>query len=101
MVLYNETVGIDSETEQEWLKWMQEDQIPKVMATGYFTEFKIYKVLSQEDEASVSYSVQYFSENLHQVVEYLNTAAKALAEDHMRKFKNRHVAFRTLLQQVV
>lgn len=100
MVLYNVTIGIDTEVEQEWLKWIKEKHISDVMATGMFMEYKIFKVLNQEDEGSVSYSVQYFAENIEKVVEYLDNYAPPLVEAHRKRFENRHVAFRTLLEQV-
>lgn len=100
MVLYNVTVGIDAEIEQEWLNWMKEKHIPNVMATGMFIEYKIFKVLNQDDESSISYSVQYFADNIENVVAYLDNHAPALVEEHRAKFKDRHVAFRTLLEEV-
>ena len=100
MVLYNVTVGIDIDVEEEWLKWMREHHIPAVMDTGMFVEHKIFKVLSQEEEQSVSYSIQYFAENIDKVVEYLNTYAPPLVEAHRVRYKDRHVAFRTLLEEV-
>ncbi len=100
MVLYNVTVGIDLGSEEEWLSWMKTIHIPEVMKTGKFSEYRIFKVLNQEQEETVSYSVQYFSQSLEEVVEYLNDFAPALAEAHREKFKDRHVAFRTLLEEV-
>ncbi|MDX1627351.1 MAG: DUF4286 family protein [Fulvivirga sp.] len=100
MVLYNVTVGIDTDIEGEWLDWMQKEHIPAVMATGMFKEHKVFKVLNQEEESSVSYSIQYFAENIDMVVKYLDDYAPPLVEAHRERFKNRHVAFRTLLEQV-
>ncbi len=100
MVLYNVTVGIDPEIELEWLSWMKSQHIPAVMDTGMFIENKIFKVLSQEEEGSVSYSVQYFAESVEHVMKYLNEFAPPLVEAHKTRYANRHVAFRTLLEQV-
>jgi hypothetical protein len=100
MILYNVTVGVDLDTEIEWLEWMKSKHIPDVMATGYFEKFEMYKVLGEQQEETVSYSVQYFSDSIDKVVEYLNKRAPALSEEHRNKFKDRHVAFRTLLESV-
>ena len=100
MVLYNVTVGIDPDVEQEWLNWMKTEHIPAVMNTGMFKEHKIFKVLSQEDEETVSYSVQYFAQNIEFVMKYLDEFAPPLVEAHKNRYQNRHVAFRTLLEQV-
>ena len=64
-----------------------------------FTDFKIYKVLTHEDENSVSYSIQYFSDAIEKIVHYLNHDGKILVEEHRTRFKDRHVVFNTLLQE--
>lgn len=100
MLLYNETIGIDKEIEQDWLIWIRETYIPDMMGTGVFVDSKIYKVLTHEDEGSVSYCVQYFTPTIEQFQHYLDTFAPVLTEKHHQKFKDRHVAFRTLLEVV-
>ncbi|MEX2335897.1 MAG: DUF4286 family protein [Fulvivirga sp.] len=99
MILYNVTIGIDADAEKEWLAWMKEQHIPKVMGTGLFLEHKIFKVLGEEEEQSISYSIQYFAETLDKVVDYLNNYAPPLVEEHRQRYKDKHVAFRTLLER--
>jgi len=99
VIIYNVTVGIDSDAEKEWLEWMNEVHIPKVMATGMFQRYDIYKVLSHEgDEAS--YSIQYISDSMEKVEKYLNDFAPTLAREHLERYQHKHVAFRTLLEKV-
>jgi len=31
MYLYNVTVGVDKEIEEEWLRWMKQQYIPSIM----------------------------------------------------------------------
>jgi hypothetical protein len=69
------------------------------MESGAFIEYKIYKVLTHEDEGSVSYSVQYFSDAIEKVVYYLNNDGKILVEELRTKYKEKHVVFNTLLQE--
>ena len=100
MILYNVTVGIDQSVEQEWLQWMKNEHIPKVMSTGYFLEFKIFKVLSQQEGDNPSYSIQYFTSSIDNIDQYLQKEAPALQQEHMQRYMNKHVAFRTLLETV-
>lgn len=100
MLLYNVTFGIDKQIEQEWIVWMKENYIPAMLETGLFTEYKMYKVLTHDDETSVSYSVQCFSENIENVLNYLNQFAPRITEAHRLKFIDRHVAFNTLLDEI-
>jgi hypothetical protein len=99
MLLYNVTVGVDKEIEAEWLSWVKQYYLPAVMQTGAFQHFKIYKVLTHEDENSVSYSIQYFSDAIEKIVNFLNNDGKRLVEEHRSRFKDKHVVFNTLLQE--
>jgi len=100
MLLYNVTFGIDKVIETEWILWMKSNYLPSVIRTGLFMEYKMYKVLTHDDETSVSYSVQCFANNIENVLEYLNEYAPQLTELHREKFKDRHVAFNTLLEEI-
>ncbi|CAD5246329.1 MAG: DUF4286 family protein [Imperialibacter sp.] len=100
MVLYNVTVNIESVVEDEWLHWIKSIHVPKVMATGMFVESKIFKLLHDEGDGSATYSVQFFAASVKQVNEYLETYAPALVQAHMERYKNKHVAFRTLMEEV-
>lgn len=100
MLLYNVTIGIDRPLEEEWLSWMKSYYIPKVMQTEMFADSRIYKILHDEGEDTVSYSVQYFATSIQHIREYLDVHAPSLIEEHRAKFKDRHVVFQTLLQEV-
>lgn len=100
MLLYNVTFGIDKQIEAEWIDWMKANYIPAIIETGLFFDYKMYKVLTHDDETSVSYSVQCFSASIEQVLKYLNEFAPALVEAHRLRFKDQHVAFNTLLDEI-
>lgn len=100
MFLYNVTVGIDKDVEQEWLQWIKSEHIPKVMSTGLFIENKIYKVLHDQGEGTVSYSIQYFAKTIDHVTLYFDKYAPALLNEQRTRFRDKHVAFMTLLEEL-
>jgi hypothetical protein len=100
MLLYNVTVGVDKDIETEWLHWMKAKHIPDVLNTGMFVGHKIYKVLHDQDDGTISFSIQYFAETIDHVQQYLEVYAPVLREEHRKKFANKHVVFRTLLEEV-
>lgn len=100
MILYNVTIGIDKGIETEWVAWMRNQHIPDVLKTGIFVSHKFYKVLSHDDEGSVSYCVQYFTPTIDAFNIYLQNHAHRLMDEHHQRFKDRHVAFRTLLEEI-
>ncbi len=100
MLLYNITFGIDKAIETTWIEWMKQNYLAQMLQTGLFSEYKMYKVLSHEDETTVSYSIQCFAPTIEHVLKYLNEFSPQLVEAHRAQFKDRHVAFNTLLEEV-
>ena len=101
MYLYNVTIGIDKSVEAEWLIYMRERHVPEVLRTGMFTQARIYRILDDEEAETTSYSVQYMSPSSEMVRKYLETHGPRLIEEHRNKFRDKHVAFRTLLEEIV
>lgn len=100
MILYNVTVAVDKQIEQEWLVWMKKVHIPEVMETNQFASFKIFKVMNTEDPESTSYSVQYFAESMNNIQLYMAAFAPELQQKALLKWPNQIAAFRTLLEAV-
>jgi len=99
MILYNVTVAVEYAIHDEWLTWMTKEHIPEVLATGKFVDFKMYKVLLEED-GGLTYSIQYFAESLSQIQLYLAQDAHVLQAKHREKFADQTVAFRTVLEEL-
>lgn len=99
MIIYNVTVKIDNQVHNEWLNWMKSVHIPDVLSTGYFTKYKMYKILV-DDTDGVNYSIQYYCNNMDQVTSYQEQEAPRLQQEHAIKYKDQFVAFRTLLEDV-
>ena len=99
MIIYNVTINIENDVREEWLQWMKQKHIPDVMATGYFTENKICKVLVDEEQGT-TYSIQYTCANLEDLEEYRRDHAPRLQKEVNDKYANKFVAFRTVLEVV-
>ena len=99
MVIYNVTVKIDLEVHDDWLQWMQSVHIPEVLNTGYFTEYRLCKVLPEEEDG-ITYSIQYSCHNMETLERYQQEFAPRLQQEHTERYKDKFVAFRTLLEVV-
>lgn len=95
-VIYNVTVNIDHDVKDEWLKWMKEIHIPEVLETGLFLEAKLSKILA-ESEGGESFSVQYLLNNMDDYETYQKEHSPRLQQEHHKKWADKSVAFRTLL----
>lgn len=102
MLIYNVTVNIDPEVEEEWKQWMKNVHIPEVLKTGRFTGSKFLRLLNEVPDATgITYAIQYFAENIGQIESYLDTEAPAMRKHHDDAYGGKFVAFRTVLEEVV
>ena len=99
MIIYNVTVKIDHEVHEDWLNWMQQVHIPDVMKTGMFSEQRMLKVLDGMTDGN-TYAIQYTCKDMATLDEYQEKHAPALQADHTARYKDKFVAFRTLLETV-
>ncbi|QNN41284.1 DUF4286 family protein [Pedobacter roseus] len=99
MFLYNVTLILEDAAAEEWLQWMQDVHIPEVMATGMFVSNRLLKVVDSPNEG-VTYCAQYVAETLEQYNKYQEEFAPALQAELNEKYKNRFVAYRSLMEFV-
>ncbi len=100
MYIYNVTTNIEESVHDNWLKWMKENHIPDVLATGKFLSAKMCRVLVEEDMGGITYSVQYTVLNKETLNAYFAEDAPKLREDALRLFPNKFVSFRTELEVI-
>jgi len=99
MILYNVTVNVEDAIHEDWIKWMREVHIPEVMNTGMFTEHKVLKILSLlPDEEGTTYAFQYFCNSLADLEHYQQNFAPKLQQDHSKRYGDKVIAFRTILE---
>lgn len=99
MIIYNVTVNIEDSVHDDWKKWMIEKHIPDVMETGMFKEYRFSKVLAEiEGGTGTNYSIQYLCESIEKLQEYQEKFAAGLQREHTDRYKDKFVAFRTLLE---
>jgi hypothetical protein len=99
MIIYNVTVNIDDDIHDEWLQWMKTIHVPDVMKTGLFTESKICRILVNEEQGT-SYSFQYTCYSMEDFEKYEKEHAPRLRQDVLNRYKDKFVAFRTLLEVI-
>lgn len=94
MIVYNVTFSVDKELSDEWIVWMKDIHIPKLMKAGLFESYKMLKVLTHDDEQTDSFAVQFYSKSMAGAQAYHRN------DDVSQKFGDRVLAFPTLLEEV-
>lgn len=97
-MLYNVTIKIESQHRDRWLAWMKDMHIPAMMATHCFQSFMLNKIVGDDDEHGVGYAIQFVSQNREAFDTYLMYHANRLQNEHQEMWKNKYVAFRTLME---
>jgi len=98
MIIYNVTSNIDESIHHQWLTWMKEEHIPKVLSTGKFEKATLVRVLVEEDMGGVTYAVQYKANSREALETYYEEHAPKLRADVFRKFADKVLSFRTELE---
>jgi len=101
MIIYSVTISLELAIFEEWKSWMLEHHIPAVMNTGFFTQYHLNILLDPPAEpGTVTLNIQYECKSLADYTTYQETAAPALQAQHSDRYKDRFVAFRSLLQRL-
>lgn len=100
MIIYSVTIKIDLDVHDEWFSWMKKKHIPDVLATGKFVEYRMMKVLAENEADGITYNIQYSAKTISDYFDYLNNLAEKFQIEHTEKYKDKFVAFRTLLKEV-
>ena len=99
MIIYNVTINVDTDVHVDWLRWMKETHLPDVMATGFFLDGRICRVLA-DDEGGITYAVQYTCADMATYERYRDEQAPRLQAETLKHYGGKFVAFRTLLEVV-
>lgn len=96
-LVYNITTAVSEDIREEWLEWMQDVQIPKVLETGLFTSARLMRVHAFEKDA-LTYSVQYLTDSRANYEQYQREFAPAIDARHTKRFGDGATTFATVLE---
>lgn len=101
MIIYSITTSVKNEHVNEWLKWMQDEHIPNIMRTGYFENFKMYKVRVPTTSSEEStYIINYECESFEKYKEYADTEAARLRANYAAKYSGIAKTARTVIESI-
>lgn len=99
MLVYQVTVTIQHQREDEWRTWMQREHIQDVLDTGYFTSATMHKQQQPPPpDGSTTYCISYLCPSQRELDAYLTEAAPALQQDHISRFEGDFTASRVIME---
>ena len=100
MIVYNITTKILPQIKEQWLHWQINEHIPEIMATGLFDEYKVYRLMEQDESEGLTFTVQYFTSSWQRYQQYVDTCSASMRKKAVVKWRNQCIAFRTVMQLV-
>jgi hypothetical protein len=100
MIVYNITIKVIPDIEEAWIQWQQREHIPQIMALGLFTEWKMFRLLEQDDSEGCTFIVQFFAPTKAHYQRYIDEYAGTLRQQSFDKWGNQFIAFRTVMEIV-
>jgi len=96
-IVYNITFKVRWDIQEEWLAWQKKEHITAIMATGLFDEYRIFRLLEQDEEEGPTYIIQYFTASLDRYRQFMIGFAPDLQRISRDKWGDGFIAFRTLM----
>ena len=97
-LIYSVSVSLGVEDADEWLSWMRDTHLQRVMATDCFTGYRLHKLIAPaEDITLVTFNVQYQCADREAYDRYQREHAPRLQAESKEAFGERAHAFRSLL----
>lgn len=100
MIIYNVTIKVEPQIADEWVAWMKEEHIPELMNTGLFVDYRLNHLLEQEESEGVTYTAQYFCDSMEHYNNYISEHAPLMRERGIKRFGNKFIAFRTVMEVI-
>jgi hypothetical protein len=100
MIIYNVTVKVSLPRADEWVLWMKEEHMPELMATGLFLDSRLSRLLEQDETEGITFSAQYFCQNLEEYRTYIEQFAPLMREKGFRRFGDQMIAFRSVMEEI-
>lgn len=100
MIVYNITAKVTWQVADDWLNWQREEHIPEMLATGLFSDYRIFRLLEQDDNEGPTFTIQFFADTWGKYEEYIRISASALRQKSVKRWGNQTIAFHSVMQLV-
>ncbi len=100
MLIYNTTYQVNFEDAKNFIIWIHEVYIQKVLEFGTLRKPRLCKILSHRDENSECFSLQFEVEDSASLHRWYSQQGVALNDEMMKVFKDKAVGFTTLLEVI-
>lgn len=96
MIIYNITIKVEPSVSEEWFDWLR-TSIARMMGSGFFLDYRICRLLQQDDQEGITYVLQFSLDHLETYSRYREEFAPVLEAEFAGCYAGKYVCFRTLM----
>lgn len=100
MIIYNTTFHIDNGILDEGVTYLKEVYLPRASASGFLQNPLLRRVLHNQDNEGVSFSVQFHVKNTDALNYWLENEGNILHQELVARFGRKIAGFTTLLEEI-
>ncbi|MBV8254534.1 MAG: DUF4286 family protein [Chitinophaga sp.] len=100
MIIYNITIKVATGIHPQWMHWMREVQIPAMMETGLFHDYRMCRLLEQDDSEGPTYAIQYFTDSMENYNTFMAEHSGTMRQRGYEMFGDQFIAFGTVMQAI-
>lgn len=99
MIIYSLTTAIEESIENKWVKFMEVTQIPIIMKTGLFVDYRFVRVIPSKG-VDLSFNLQLRCKSHAELSEFRSKHEPALERVVKQHFEGKYASFQSVLDQV-
>lgn len=100
-IIYNTTYQVLHAAHNDWLRWMQDVQIPEVVGTGCFVKHQLVRLLEADETEGPLYAIQYYAACRQDYDRYMALYDARLKRQGQQLWGNAVFGFSSLMQVMV
>ncbi len=100
MLIYNTTYQVPFLEARNFVIWIHQCYIPKVLEFGFLKNARLSKILSHRDEDSECFSLQFEVESSARLHHWYNKQGAQLNAELLKMFDEKVVGFTTLMEVI-
>ena len=99
MIIYSITTAMEASIEGKWLEFMQETQIPSIMNTGLFIDFRFVRIIPSQG-VDLSYNLQLRCKGYAELNRFRSENEPKMESLIKQNFEGKYATFQSVLDQV-
>ncbi|NDV46625.1 DUF4286 family protein [Paludibacter sp. 221] len=98
MLIFNTTYLVSDKSYGIWYKWLNEQHLPSMLESGFFSKPQVAKVLTNEPQEGTSYSVQFQIADMKSLELWNETYGESFLSSFSKQFGEDVLLFSTILE---